>query len=179
VTCPPRRVRTASSTCPSPPYSEVSYNSLHGGNDESNSKVHDVSDAGAHADTQNHRLPEALLERLEDENDFLRRELGHLHQELERKDAILLILAQRVPKLEHAPNTFTEPSGIPVTPSENGGDPFPAKRARALRGPFRACRDTESNMCESLERERERADAAEVEARELRAELERSRRSWW
>ena len=105
--------------------SEVSHNSLHGGNDGSNSKVHDVSDVEAHADTQNHRLPEALLERLEDENDFLRRELERLHQELERKDAILLILAQRVPKLEHAPNTFTEPSGIPVTPSENGGTHIP------------------------------------------------------
>jgi hypothetical protein len=119
------------------------------------------------------------LERLEDENDFLRRELERLHQELERKDAILLILAQRVPKLEHAPNTFTEPSAIPVTPSENGGNPFPTKRARALRGPFRACRGAGSTMCESLERKRERADTAEVEARELRAELERARRSWW
>jgi hypothetical protein len=64
------------------------------------------------------------LERSEDENDFLGRELERLHSELERKDVTVLTLAQRVPELEYALNTSTGPSGRPLTPSHNGGDLF-------------------------------------------------------
>jgi hypothetical protein len=64
--------------------------------------VHGVSADGVHAGThhqdQGPRLREALLERFEDENGFLRQELERLHRELERKDAILLTMAQRIPE---------------------------------------------------------------------------------
>jgi hypothetical protein len=72
-----------------------------------NGGVHGVSEdgprAGADDQDQGSRLPEALLERFEDENGFLRQELERLHRELERKDAILLTMAQRIPELEAAP----------------------------------------------------------------------------
>ncbi len=79
-----------------------------------------VSDAGPHAD-QDHRLSDALLERFENENEFLRRELERLHRELERKDAILLTMAQRIPELEPA----SEPREATEKPSEGviGGTP--------------------------------------------------------
>jgi hypothetical protein len=74
---------------------------------DSNGGVHGVSDgephAGAPDQDQGSRLPEALLERFEDENGFLRQELERLHRELERKDAILLTMAQRIPELKAAP----------------------------------------------------------------------------
>jgi hypothetical protein len=80
--------------------------------------VHGVSDDGARAKEAANRsgphLPEALLERYEDENGFLRQELERLHRELERKDAILLTMAQRIPELEAAP----EPRESPETPWE-------------------------------------------------------------
>ena len=63
---------------------------------------HTVSDSGPHAADSPH-LSEKLLERFEDENEFLRRELERLHRELERKDAILLTMAQRIPELEAVP----------------------------------------------------------------------------
>ena len=73
-----------------------------------NARVHGVSEGGPHAGAedqdQGSRLPEALLERFEDENGFLRQELERLHRELERKDAILLTMAQRIPELEAAPD---------------------------------------------------------------------------
>jgi hypothetical protein len=89
---------------------------VHGG-------AHGVYDNGTHArvavDNARALLPEALLERYEDENGFLRQELERLHRELERKDAILLTMARRIPELEAAP----EPRESPNTPSEQpGGD---------------------------------------------------------
>jgi hypothetical protein len=90
--------------------------------DVSDNGVHGVSDdrphAGTHGSEQGTRLPDALLERFEDENDFLRRELERLHRELERKDAILLTMAQRIPELEAA----SEPPGEPVSRSDKGGN---------------------------------------------------------
>jgi hypothetical protein len=81
--------------------------------------VHGVSDGGPHAGSpgqdQGRRLPEALLERFENENGFLRQELERLHRELERKDAILLTMAQRIPELEAS----SEPPGSPVTSSDS------------------------------------------------------------
>ncbi len=80
--------------------------------------VHGVSDERPHAraavDNARALLPEALLERYEDENGFLRQELERLHRELERKDAILLTMAQRIPELEAAP----EPQESAQSPSE-------------------------------------------------------------
>ena len=86
--------------------------------DVSHDRVHGVSDSGPHAgESDNHHLPEALLERFEDENDFLRRELERLHRELERKDAILLTMAQRIPELEPA----QEPREASETATEDKG----------------------------------------------------------
>ena len=94
--------------------------------------VHSVSDGGVHAGThdqdQGPRLPEALLERFEDENGFLRQELERLHRELERKDAILLTMAQRIPELEAAPDprespqTSSEQQGSGTTHPDDGGE---------------------------------------------------------
>ena len=78
-------------------------------------------------DAEDARLPEALLERYEDENTCLRQELERLHRELERKDAMLLTLAQRVPELEPAQEAPSEPSESLHTPSEDvgkGGPPL-------------------------------------------------------
>jgi hypothetical protein len=83
--------------------------------------VHGASDGRPHAraavDNARALLPEALLERYEDENGFLRQELERLHRELERKDAILLTMAQRIPELEAAPEARESPN----TPSEQPG----------------------------------------------------------
>ena len=80
---------------------------------------HDVSAiVGVDHDAVRLAVPDVLLERYESENDFLRRELEHLHRELERKDAILLTLAQRVPELEHAPSTSSDVPERPHTASE-------------------------------------------------------------
>ncbi len=90
---------------------------------------HGVSDSGlhdgSHAD-QDHHLSDALLERFEDENEFLRRELERLHRELERKDAILLTMAQRIPELEPA----SEPREATEKASEgaNGGAPSESEK---------------------------------------------------
>ena len=81
---------------------------------------HDGVHAGPHSGSptgDTHHPPDALLERFEDENDFLRRELERLHRELERKDAILMTMAQRIPELEPAP----EPREAPETASDGGG----------------------------------------------------------
>jgi len=89
---------------------------------------HAVSDDGSHggphgvSDGEDPRIPNALLERYEDENDFLRRELERLHRELERKDAILLTLAQRVPELEPAREGSPQATGASQTPSEEEGN---------------------------------------------------------
>lgn len=90
----------------------------------SHDRVHDRSHDGSHAgphDGRAQHLPEALLERFEDENDFLRRELERLHRELERKDAILLTMAQRIPELEPAREAPSEPRESDVSASEERG----------------------------------------------------------
>src|SRR5918998_886029 len=93
--------------------------------DASDTGSHTVSDDGAHGGDGDLRIPDVLLERFEDENDFLRRELERLHRELERKDAILLTMAQRVPELEPAREASSEPrkASEPVSGGAgNGGD---------------------------------------------------------
>jgi hypothetical protein len=85
--------------------------------DVSDSGVHDGSHDRPH-DGRSQPLPETLLERFEDENEFLRRELERLHRELERKDAILLTMAQHIPELEPA----REPRESPETASDSDGE---------------------------------------------------------
>ena len=58
----------------------------------------------SHHDEVRDRVREALIDELRKQNDFLR-------AELERKDAILLTMAQRIPELEPA----SEPSESPET----------------------------------------------------------------
>ena len=98
---------------------DVSDTGVHGG-------VPSVSDdrphGGVHDQEQDTRAPDVLLERFEDENDFLRRELERLHRELERKDAILLTMAQRIPELEPAREASPEVTGEPVSHSDNGSN---------------------------------------------------------
>ena len=104
----------------------------------------DVSDAGPHEGVRGgshdgphaggvYPLSEALLERFEDENEFLRRELERLHRELERKDAILLTMAQRIPELEPAREAPPEGRESSVSASDEGSEgeapPAPEKRS--------------------------------------------------
>jgi hypothetical protein len=100
---------------------------VHNGSDNG---PHGVSGGGPHGGShdqeQGHRVPEALIERFEDENGFLRLELERLHRELERKDAILMTMAQRIPELEAAteqresPQTSSEPQGSGTAYPEDG-----------------------------------------------------------
>jgi hypothetical protein len=80
---------------------------------------HGVSGDGSHAGDPPTNPPEALLDRFEDENDFLRREVERLHRELERKDAILMTLAQRVPELEPTREAPPELRESTMTASED------------------------------------------------------------
>jgi hypothetical protein len=58
-----------------------------------------------------------------------RQELERLHRELERKDAILLTMAQRIPELEVA----REQRESPQTPSEQQGGVQPILKTEARR----------------------------------------------
>jgi hypothetical protein len=97
----------------------VSDTGLHGGVP---SVTDDRPHGGVHEQEQDTRAPDVLLERFEDENDFLRRELERLHRELERKDAILLTMAQRIPELEPAREASPEVTGESVSHSDNGSN---------------------------------------------------------
>ncbi|PLS82673.1 MAG: hypothetical protein CYG60_23930 [Actinobacteria bacterium] len=59
-------------------------------------------------------LIQTHLDSLQDQIDFLR-------AELERKDAILLTMAQRIPELEPAREAPLEPRESPMTASDNPG----------------------------------------------------------
>ncbi len=99
--------------------------------------VHAGPHDGVHDGRAPH-LPEALLERFEDENDFLRRELERLHRELERKDAILLTMAQRIPELEPAKEAAPEHRESPVSATEErGGDEVPPEQEQRRSWPRR------------------------------------------
>ena len=58
-------------------------------------------------------VQKALLERLHGENEWLRREV-------ERKDTIIMQMAQRIPELEPAREAPSEQRESPVTPSKEG-----------------------------------------------------------
>jgi hypothetical protein len=63
-------------------------------------------------DTADHTAPDSVAFQL------MQEQVAFLRAELERKDAILLTMAQRIPELEAAP----EPTGAPVSHSENGSN---------------------------------------------------------
>jgi hypothetical protein len=89
-----------------------------------NDRTNGHMDGGTDGDhTADHTVPNesVAFQIMQDQVAFLR-------AELERKDAILLTMAQRIPELEAAP----EPRGDPVSPSEdstNGESPEPERRS--------------------------------------------------
>src|SRR5215212_8410867 len=70
--------------------------------DQADSQV--TNQAGDHVADQ-HRL----IERLENEVEYLRREVEDWKDESRRKDAILMTMTQRIPELEAPANEATEP----------------------------------------------------------------------
>ncbi len=76
----------------------------------------DTQDAGYTEDSQN--VQSLLMARLEDENEFLRRELDRRAEELAEMRRIVAGLVQRVPELEAAPETREAPETV----SENAGN---------------------------------------------------------
>jgi hypothetical protein len=64
-------------------------------------------------------IRDELIDRLENEIEYLRREAEDRKEEARRKDAILLTMAQRIPELEAA-EVSTE-SSVNVTPDTGNG----------------------------------------------------------
>ncbi len=62
-----------------------------------------------------------LTERLENEVEYLRREVEDWKDESRRKDAIIMTMAQRIPELEAPASEATEPRESPETASEERG----------------------------------------------------------
>jgi hypothetical protein len=60
----------------------------------------------------------AFVENLEDQVDYLRRQLEVWQEEARRKDHIIAALTERIPELEPARETPSEPRESPQTPSE-------------------------------------------------------------
>ena len=70
----------------------------------------------------------AFVDSLEDQGDYLRRQLEVWQEEARRKDHIIAALTERLPELEATP----APRGDPVSPSEdstNGESPEPERRS--------------------------------------------------
>jgi hypothetical protein len=85
--------------------------------------------AGDHA-TDHVADPSLLIERLENEVEYLRREAEDWKEEARRKDAIIMTMAQRIPELEPA----SEPRESPVTASEERGKGEASETERAGQG---------------------------------------------
>lgn len=74
----------------------------------------------------------AFVDSLEDQGDYLRRQLEVWQEEARRKDHIIAALTERIPELEPASNAAPGPRGDPVSPSEdstNGESPEPERRS--------------------------------------------------
>lgn len=69
-----------------------------------------------------HAVQPLITERLENENEFLRRELERRSEELSEMRRIVAGLVQRVPELEPASNGSPEPREAPQTTSEQQGN---------------------------------------------------------
>lgn len=63
----------------------------------------------------------AFVESLEDQVDYLRRQLEVWQEEARRKDHIIAALTERIPELEPARETSPEPRDSSVKPSEHHG----------------------------------------------------------
>jgi hypothetical protein len=76
---------------------------------------------GSH-DTSDGLTGDAVIRELRNHVADMQDQIRFLREELERKDAILLTLAQRVPELEPTKEEPTEPSGSSLTASEASAD---------------------------------------------------------
>jgi hypothetical protein len=72
--------------------------------------------SGTPLDSPADEVRETVLDALHDQVATLKDQVRYLQSEGERKDAIIMTLAQRVPELEASPQA----TGASVTPSENG-----------------------------------------------------------
>lgn len=83
----------------------------------------------------------------------------------------------------HARMPERTPRGEPEPASESARLHERLEELQRLLGRLEGQRElqtvAESTLRESLDRERQRADALEIEARQLRADLERARLPWW
>jgi len=70
----------------------------------------------------------AFVENLEDPVDYLRRQLEAWQEEARRKDHIIAALTERIPELEPAREASPEPSGAPVSQSDNGSNSDPPEQ---------------------------------------------------
>jgi hypothetical protein len=74
----------------------------------------------------------AFVDSLEDQGDYLHRQLEVWQEEARRKDHIIAALTERITELEPASNAAPGPRGDPVSPSEdstNGESPEPERRS--------------------------------------------------
>jgi hypothetical protein len=74
--------------------------------------------SGTPLDSQADEVRDSVLDALHDQVATLKDQVRYLQAEGERKDAILMTMAQRIPELEAAP----EPRESPQTPSEQQGN---------------------------------------------------------
>jgi hypothetical protein len=74
--------------------------------------------SGTPLDSQADEVRDSVLDALHDQVATLKDQVRYLQAEGERKDAILMTMAQRIPELEAAP----EPRESPHTPSEQQGN---------------------------------------------------------
>jgi hypothetical protein len=74
--------------------------------------------SGTPLDSQANEVRDTVLDALHDQVDTLKDQVRYLQTEGERKDAIIMTLAQRVPELETPRDGSSEPTGAPVTASE-------------------------------------------------------------
>jgi hypothetical protein len=91
----------------------------------------DILDDGYTQDS--HDVQPLLVARLENENEFLRRELEQRSEELSEMRRIVAALVQRVPELEPAREAAPEPRDAPVSASEErDGTDVPPKQEKPV-----------------------------------------------
>src|SRR5215212_5464972 len=69
-----------------------------------------------------------LVDHMQDQIDYLRRQLEVWQEEARRKDHIIAALTERIPELEPAREASPEPSGAPVSQSDNGSNSDPPEQ---------------------------------------------------
>jgi hypothetical protein len=77
--------------------------------------------SGTPLDSQADEVRDTVLDALHDQVETLKDQVSYLQAEGERKDTIIMTLAQRVPELESASNGSPEPRKRPETASEHQG----------------------------------------------------------